>query len=150
MENIKIPYIVIDTRGKGETNIECESVCKDDLQETLMKVLKECMEYHEFEFVNEEKLFETDESIKSEKGLETDKSLEKLKEDLECDECGCRVILKKYITIINEVKYCGACKPNNPIDKGVYDRFQKFLNKKDAVSEIWYFQDGDWVKFMAE
>ena len=60
------------------------------------------------------------------------------------------VILKKYITIINEVKYCGACKPNNPIDKGVYDRFQKFLNKKDAVSEIWYFQDGDWVKFMAE
>ena len=146
----KIPYIVIDTRGKSKTNIECESVYKDDLDKTLLNVLKECMEYHEFEFVNEEKLFETDESIKSEKGLETDKSLEKLKEDLECDECGCRVILKKYITIINEVKYCGACKPNNPIDKGVYDRFQKFLNKKDAVSEIWYFQDGDWVKFMAE
>lgn len=135
MENIKIPYIVIDTRGQNETNIECESVCKDDLQETLLKVIQECMEYHEFEFVDEEKIFETDE------GLE---------ENLECDECGCQVVLKKYITIVNEVKYCGACKPNNPIDKRVYERFQKFLDKKSSVSEIWYFDNGDWVKFMAE
>ena len=138
MENIKIPYIVIDTRGKNETNIECESVCKDDLQETLLKVIQECMEYHEFEFVDEEKIFETDENL--EEGLE----------NLECDECGCQVVLKKYITIVNEAKYCGACKPNNPIDKRVYERFQKFLDKKSSVSEIWYFDNGDWVKFMAE
>jgi DNA-directed RNA polymerase subunit RPC12/RpoP len=146
MEKDKIPYIVIDTRGKGETNIECESICKDDLQETLLKVLKECMEYHEFEFVDEEKLFEVEESIKSGKSLEELES----EKNLECDECGCQVILKKYITIINEVKYCGACKPNNPINKGVYDRFQKFLNKKGGVNEIWYFEDGDWVKFTIE
>jgi len=139
MENIKIPYIVIDRCGQNETNIECESVCKDDLQETLLKVLQECMEYHEFEFVDEEKIFETDE------GLE-----EVLEESLECDECGCRVVLKKYITIINEVKYCGACKPNNPIDKSIYERFQKFLDKKGSVSEIWYFEDGDWIKFTTE
>ena len=131
MENIKIPYIVIDTRGKGETNIECESVCKDDMDERLLKVLQECMEYHEFRFVDEEKLFE-------------------LEKNLECDECGCQVILQEYITIINKVKYCGACKPSMTIDKSIYDRFQKFLDRKNAVSEIWYFEDGDWVKFTIE
>ena len=137
MENVKIPYIVIDTRGQNETNIECESVCKDDFDERLLKVLKECMEYHEFGFVDEEKLFEMDKNLES-------------VADLECEECGCQVILQEYITIVNEVKYCGACKPTAPIDKRVYDRFQKFLDKKGAVSEIWYFQDGDWVKFMIE
>ena len=108
-----------------------------------VKVLQECMEYHEFWFVDEDKLFEVDKDLESEKSLETEKSLE-------CDECGCQVILQEYITIVNEVKYCGACKPNNPIDKSIYDRFQKFLDKKGAVSEIWYFEDGDWVKFMIE
>ena len=86
MEKIKIPYIVIDTRGEGETSIECESVCKDDLDERLLKVLQECMEYHEFRFVDEEKLFE-------------------LEKNLECDECGCQVILQEYITIINISNY---------------------------------------------
>ena len=127
----KIPYIVIDTRGEGETSIECESVYKDDLDERLLKVLQECMEYHEFRFVDEEKLFE-------------------LEKNLECDECGCQVILQEYITIVNKVKYCGACKPSMTIDKYIYDRFQKFLDRKNAVSEIWYFEDGDWVKFTIE
>jgi len=127
MENIKIPYIVIDRREKSETSIECESVCKYELQDTLLKELQECMEYHEFRFVDEEKLFET--------------------EDLECDECGCRVVLEKYITIVNEVKFCSACKPIMTIDKSIYDRFQKFLDKKGSGSEIWYFEDGEWVKF---
>ena len=131
MENVKIPYIVIDTRGQNETNIECESVYKDDLDERLLKVLQECMEYHEFRFVDEEKLFE-------------------LEKNLECDECGCQVVLQEYITIVNKVKYCGACKPSMTIDKNIYERFQKFLDKKGAVSEIWYFQDGDWVKFTIE
>jgi hypothetical protein len=140
MENIKIPYIVIDTRENSETNIECESVYKEELEERLLKVLQECMEYHEFWFVDEEMLFEVDESIKSETNLE----------DLECDECGCQVILQKYITIVNEIKYCGACKPNSKIDKGVYDRFQKFLYRKNSASEIWYFEDGDWIKFTIE
>ena len=140
MENIKIPYIVIDTRGEGETSIECESVCKDDLDERLLKVLQECMEYHEFRFVDEEKLFELEKSLESEKSLE----------NLECDECGCQVVLQEYITIVNKVKYCGACKPSMTIDKSIYDRFQKFLDRKNAVSEIWYFEDGDWVKFTIE
>jgi formylmethanofuran dehydrogenase subunit E len=147
MENIKIPYIVIDTRGKGETNIECYSVCKEDLEETLLKVLQECMEYHEFCFVDEEKLFEVDSVSKEE--LESEKSLESVA-GLECDECGCQVVLEKYITIVNEVKYCGACKPSITIDKSIYDRFQKFLDRNSSVSEIWYFEDGDWLKFMIE
>ena len=46
MEKIKIPYIVIDTRGEGETSIECESVCKDDLDERLLKVLQEYQTYN--------------------------------------------------------------------------------------------------------
>lgn len=133
MEKEKIPYIVIEKRGNGETNIECESVCKDKLQETLLNVLQESMEYHEFCFVDEEKLFE----------------VEDLDEDLECNECGCRVVLEKYITIVNGVKYCGACKPSVTIDKSIYDRFQKFLNRKNSESEIWYFENNDWVKFTA-
>ena len=143
MEKEKIPYIVIEKRGNGETNIECESVCEDKLQETLLNVLQESMEYHEFCFVDEEKLFEID------AGLEIEDLDEDLKTvaGLECNECGCRVVLEKYITIVNGVKYCGACKPSVTIDKSIYDRFQKFLNRKNSESEIWYFQDGDWVKF---
>ena len=127
----KIPYIVIDKRCDGETRIECESVCKEKLQETLLNVLQESMEYHEFCFVDEAKLFQ----------------IEDLDEDLECNECGCIVVLEKYITIVNGVKYCGACKPSITIDKSIYDRFQKFLNRKNSESEIWYFENNDWVKF---
>ena len=111
--------------------------CKDNLQETLLKELQLCIEYHEFRFVDEEKLFEIEDDDES---LETDESLE-------CDECGCRVVLKKYITVVNEVKYCCACKPNVTIDKEIYERFQKFLDRKGSSSEIWYFENGDWVKF---
>jgi hypothetical protein len=131
----KIPYIVIERRGDGETNIECESVCKEKLQETLLNVVQESMEYHEFCFVDEAKLFEIDD-------LDED-----LDEDLKCNECGCIVVLEKYITIVNGFKYCGACKPSVTIDKSIYDRFQKFLDRKGSESEIWYFEDGDWVKF---
>lgn len=127
----KIPYIVIEKRSDGETSIECESACKEKLHETLLMVLEESMEYHEFRFVDEEKLFEVDD----------------LDEDLKCNECGCIVVLEKYITIVNGVKYCGACKPSITIDKSIYDRFQKFLNRKNSESEIWYFENGDWVKF---
>jgi hypothetical protein len=58
MEKEKIPYIVIEKRSEGETSIECESVCKENLQETLLKVLQESMEYHEFWVVDEEQLFQ--------------------------------------------------------------------------------------------
>ena len=136
MEKDKIPYIVMD-RKNTDVHIECESSCKDNLQETLLKELQLCIEYHEFRFVDEEKLFEIDED---DEPLETDESLE-------CDECGCRVVLKKYITVVNEVKYCCACKPNVTIDKEIYERFQKFLDRKGSSSEIWYFENGDWVKF---
>jgi DNA-directed RNA polymerase subunit RPC12/RpoP len=134
MEKDKIPYIVMDQRVREDTTIDCESVCKEELDERLLKVLQECMEYHEFWFVDEEKLFELEENLES----------------LECDECGCRVVLKKYITVMNQVKYCGACKPSVKIDKGIYDRFQKFLDKKGSTSEIWYFEDNEWIKFTVE
>jgi hypothetical protein len=133
----KIPYIVIEKRGEDKTSIECESVCKEKLQETLLNVLQESMEYHEFKFVDEEKLFEIE---------DLDEDL-KTVVNLECDECGCCVVLEKYKTIVNGVKSCGACKPSVTIDKSVYDRFQKFLDRKNSESEIWYFEDGDWIKF---
>ena len=133
----KIPYIVIEKRGEDKTSIECESVCKEKLQETLLNVLQESMEYHEFKFVDEEKLFEIE---------DLDEDL-KTVVNLECDECGCRVVLEKYITIVNGFKYCGACKPSVTIDKSIYDRFKKFLDRKNSESEIWYFEDGDWIKF---
>jgi hypothetical protein len=142
----KIPYIVIEKRGEGETSIECESVCKEKLQETLLKVLQESMEYHEFRFVDEEKLFQIDASLEIE---DFDEDL-KTVASLECHECGCRVVLEKYITIVNGVKYCGACKPSVIIDKSIYNRFQKFLDRKNSESEIWYFEDGDWIKFTVD
>ena len=142
----KIPYIVINRRNT-DVHMECESDYKEKLQETFMNVLQTCMEYHEFCFVDESKLF----------GLEDDDdevaSLEEVAdlEDLVCDDCGCRVVQKKYITIVNKVKYCGACKPTTSnIDKSVYDRFQKFLDKKGGSSEIWYFVDNDWIKFTVD
>lgn len=137
----KIPYIVIEKRCDCETSIECESVCKEKLQETLLKVLQESMEYHEFRFVDEDKLFEIEELDE-----DLDEDL-KTVASLECNECGCRVVLEKYITIVNGLKYCGTCKPSVTIDKSIYNRFQKFLDRKNSESEIWYFEDGDWIKF---
>jgi hypothetical protein len=148
MENIKIPYIVIDRRNRSEIIVERETVCKNDIQETLLQVLQKSMEYHEFWFIDKEKIFEVDSVSKN---LAIDEKLENLETvtGLECDEYSCQVILEKYITIVNEVNYCGACKPYNTINKEIYDRFQKFLNNKTAASEIWYFDNGDWIKFMA-
>jgi len=51
MENIKVPYIVIDRRNRSEIIVERDTVCKDDIQETLLKVLQKSMEYHEFWFI---------------------------------------------------------------------------------------------------
>jgi hypothetical protein len=137
----KIPYIVINRRNT-DVHMECESAHKENLQETFMSVLQTCMEYHGFCLVDEVKLF----GLEDEDEDVVDETVNLA--DLECDECGCRVIIKKYITIVNEVKYCGACKPTTSnIDKGVYDRFQKFLDKKEGSCEIWYFENNDWVKF---
>jgi hypothetical protein len=153
MENTKdkekIPYIVINRRNT-DVHMECESVYKENLQETFMKVLQTCMEYHEFQVVDELKLFEVEDEYTTVASLDEGTTVASL-DDLVCDECGCRVVQKKYITIINEVKYCGACNPIiATIDKGVYDRFQKFLDKKGGSSEIWYFIDNDWINFIIE
>jgi hypothetical protein len=142
----KIPYIVINRRNT-DVHMECESDYKEKLQETFMNVLQTCMEYHEFCFVDESKLFGLDDD---DEVADLDEEVADL-EDLVCDDCGCRVVQKKYITIVNKVKYCGACKPTTSnIDKSVYDRFQKFLDKKGGSSEIWYFVDNDWIKFTVD
>ena len=143
----KIPYIVINRRNT-DVHMECESAYKENLQETFMSVLQTCMEYHEFRVVDESKLFGLDDDDAS---LDEDTTVASL--DLVCDDCGCRVVQKKYITIVNEVKYCGACKPStstSTIDKGVYDRFMTFLDKKGGSNEIWYFEDNDWIKFTVD
>ena len=150
----KIPYIVINRRNT-DVHMECESDYKEKLQETFMNVLQTCMEYHEFCFVDESKLFgleDDDGEVASldEEVASLDEEVADL-EDLVCDDCGCRVVQKKYITIVNKVKYCGACKPTTSnIDKSIYDRFQKFLDKKGGSSEIWYFVDNDWIKFTVD
>ena len=136
-EKDKIPYIVMD-RCNTDVHIECHSVCKDNLQETVIKELHTCMEYHEFRFVDEEKLFQLDVD-------EFDDD-----NDIECDECGCRVVLEKYITIVNGAKYCGACKPSVKIDKQLFERFQKFIDRKNETSKIWYFENGEWIIFTVE
>ena len=148
MENIKIPYIVIDRRNRSEIIVVRDTVCKDDIQETLLKVLQKSMEYHEFWFINEEKIFEV-ESISE--NLAINEELENLEMGigLKYDEGSCQVILEKYITIVNEVNYGDAYKPSNTINKEIYNRFQKFLNNKTAASEIWYFDNGHWIRFMA-
>jgi hypothetical protein len=143
----KIPYIVINRRNT-DVHMECESDYKEKLQETFMNVLQTCMEYHEFCFVDESKLFGLEDDDGEVASL--DEEVADL-EDLVCDDCGCRVVQKKYITIVNKVKYCGACKPTTSnIDKSIYDRFQKFLDKKGGSSEIWYFVDNDWIKFTVD
>jgi len=153
MEDIKekIPYIVINRRNT-DVHMECESVCKENLQETFMNVLQTCMEYHEFCVVDESKLFGLDDDDDTTvASLEDDDTTIASLEDLVCDDCGCRVVQKKYIIIVNNVKYCGACKPTtSTIDKGVYDRFMTFLDKKGGSSEIWYFIDNDWIQFTVE
>jgi hypothetical protein len=126
----KIPYIIYDKLD--ESTVEYGSALETELQTILLGELKSSMMYHDFEIEIEE----------------DDSDSESINElDLICDECECRVISNKYISVTADSKLCSACSPSITINKGIFDRFMQFLEDKDEFCAIIYFKDNEWIKF---
>ena len=101
------------------------------------------MEIHDFTYDDDEDEYENDDE--NENDYEVDEK------ELTCEECECRVVSKKYITIVDSKKLCGSCNslPNDNIvvNKETYNRFTKFLKQNNEQCDIIYFKDGKWHDF---
>lgn len=126
----KIPYIIFDKLD--ESTVEYGSALECELQDILLDELTSSMMYHDFE-IEEDDSISTDESINE--------------SDLICDECECRVISNKYISVTADSKLCSACSPSITINKSIFDRFMQFLEDNDEFCTIIYFKDNEWIKF---
>ena len=158
----QIPYIVINKRlhsdGDLMTHIDYESASEDKLYTTLLKEFHFCMLYHDFHYNFEEKLFEIEDLDVDDVDVEVEaEALDVDVEDLECDECGCRVVSKEYITAVDSSKFCGACSPSTcpspsdaSIDKKIFAEFRRFLDKKGRKCDILYFNSNEWKRFTIE
>ena len=126
----KIPYIIYDKLD--ESTVEYGSALETELQDILIGELKSSMMYHDFE-------------IEEEDSISIDESIDEL--DLICDECECRVISNKYISVTADSKLCSACSPSITINKDIFDRFMQFLEDNDEFCAIIYFKDNEWIQF---
>ena len=130
-----IPFVVFDVMPSAST-MEYSSVPEDELYSHLLTQIERLMDIHDFDYDEEEELDDEDDEDYNE----------------ECYECECRVVSKKYITIVDGKKYCGGCNPTpKPIvTKETYNRFMKFLKNNNENCDIIYFKDGKWVDFVVE
>ena len=126
----KIPYIIYDKLD--DSTVEYGSALESELQTILIGELKSSMMYHDFE-------------IEEEDSISIDESIDEL--DLICDECECRVISNKYISVTADSKLCSACSPSITINKDIFDRFMQFLEDNDEFCAIIYFKDNEWIQF---
>ena len=129
----KIPYIIYDKLD--ESTVEYGSALESELQDILLGELKSSMMYHGFEI---------EEDSESESESIDDSNNES---DLICDECECKVISNKYISVTGDSKLCRACSPSVNINKDIFNRFMKFLEDNDEFCTIIYFKDNEWIKF---
>ena len=130
-----IPFVVFDVMPSAST-MEYSSVPEDELYSHLLTQIERLMDIHDFDYDEEEELDDEDDEDYNE----------------ECYECECRVVSKKYITIVDGKKYCGGCNPTpKPIvTKETYNRFMRFLKNNNENCDIIYFKDGKWVDFTVE
>ena len=145
----EIPYIVFDDSPSG-SSIMRGSAVKEDLYNKLVSELKIYMKHHGFlDLVKKKEEDEEEEELEEEEEFE-EANFEEI--DLECDDCGCRVVARIYITVTPDGKFCGACNPNLDIeiDKKMYDKFMKFIDDKNESCEISYFENNIWYKFVIE
>ena len=130
-----IPFVVFDVMPSAST-MEYSSVPEDELYSHLLTQIERLMDIHDFDYDEEEELDDEEDEDYNE----------------ECYECECRVVSKKYITIVDGKKYCGGCNPTpKPIvTKETYNRFMRFLKNNNENCDIIYFKDGKWVDFVVE
>jgi hypothetical protein len=133
-----IPYVIFDILN-DETIIEYGSAPENELNNCLINHIKRYMELHEFDY---------DDDLDSD-NYDNDVTVDN--KELTCDECECRVVSKKYITVLNDKKLCGSCNsaPNNNIivNKETFNQFTKFLKQNREKCDIIYFKDDKWCDF---
>jgi|LauGreDrversion4_2_1035121.scaffolds.fasta_scaffold93214_3 hypothetical protein len=139
-----VPYVIFDYSKFNGSSIQYGSATNEKLYNILINILKEYIAHHDFI-----KEYDYD-SDNSDSDSDSDsQDISNIPEsELTCDECWCRVISTKYITVTNKGKLCSACNPSEIIiNKKLITQFTKFLKKKGENCDIIYFKDGKWVDF---
>lgn len=149
-ESNTIPYtIFVFSKFKG-ASIQYGSTTEDKLNEVLTDILSECIDDFDFDVTKDYSKYDDDESDDDDD--DNDKytsSIIVAESELTCDKCWCRVTSKKYITIIDNKRFCGACNPvNNILNKKLFDNFKLYLKKTKENCDIIYFKDGKWNDFV--
>ena len=117
-----IPYVIFDVLN-DDTIIEYGSVPSDELYNSLINEIKRYMELHNF-----------DDDFDDDFDLTCDDVEDK---DLTCDECDCRVVSKKYITVIDGKKLCGSCNSNPNDNIIVNNENTSFKEIEKSLKEIY-------------
>lgn len=142
---VKIPYVIFDYSSYNGSSIQYGSTSEDKLYNKLSQILKEYIKQHDFDVSKD---YSKDDSDDDSDDDDYTSSTRVSKSDLTCDECWCCVVSKKYITIIDNKRFCGACNPtNNVLDKKMFINFKLYLKKNKENCDIIYFKDGKWIDF---
>jgi len=147
-----IPYtIFVFSKFKG-ASIQYGSTTEDKLTQVLTDILSECIDDFDFDVTKDYSKYDDDsdfdESDDDDNNKYTSSSIVS-ESELTCDNCWCRVINKKYITVIDGKRFCGACNPvNKVINKKLFDNFKLYLKRSKENCDIIYFKDSIWHDFV--
>jgi hypothetical protein len=149
--NNTIPYVIFEFSKFNGSSIQYGSTTEDKLYNVLSDILKECISDYDFDVMKDyskDDDEEYDDEFENQHHQYTSSSIV-TESELTCDKCWCRVVAKKYITIIDDKRFCGACNPeNNVLNKKLFDNFKLYLKKTKENCDIIYFKDGKWNDFI--
>lgn len=145
--NNPIPYtIFVFSKFKG-ASIQYDSTTEDKLTQVLTDILSECIDDFDFDVTKDYTDSDFDESDDDNENNKYTSSISK--SELTCDQCWCCVINKKYITVIDNKRFCGGCNPvNKVLNKKLFDNFKLYLKRSQEKCDIIYFKDGRWHDFI--
>jgi len=84
---------------------------------------------------NENIKFEIDDEDEDDVKVKKQEIIIKDEDELICCECNCRVISYKYITIIDDKNYCGACNPKGEDEELVEEEEELVDEEEELVDE---------------
>ena len=112
-ENENIKFVIIDCEDdEKKLDLKIPEVEEEEEEEEEEEVEEEEVEEEEVEEeeVEEEEVEdkEEDDEVQTELKVEVE-----VVEENVCSDCGCKVVSKEYITVVDGKNFCGACKPKD-------------------------------------
>jgi hypothetical protein len=143
-----IPYTIFVFSNFKGASIQYGSTTEDKLTQVLTDILSECICDFDFDVTKDYTDSDLYDSDDDNENKYTSSSIVSNSE-LTCDVCWCCVVNKKYITVIDNKRFCGGCNPvNNVLNKKLFDNFKLYLKMSKEKCDIIYFKDGNWHDFV--